>query len=441
VDELADPLIGKVLGGRYRIDTLLGTGAVGRVYAAEHVLMHKPLAVKILNAEHAKKPDVVARFEREATAAANIEHSNVVAAMDFGKLEDGTVYLALELVHGRNLRAEIAKGPLGVRRALHVARQLASGLAAAHARNIVHRDLRPENIVLVEKDGDPDFVKILDFGIAKLTDESGKNPLTKVGMVLGTFDYMAPEQALGKAVDGRADLYALGVVTYEMLAGACPFEGESASAILQLQLTKPAPSFAERVPGSGISPAVEALVMKLLAKDPAARPAFATAVAAQLGELMGKLPASATEGGKSPGIAPLHSRPTFLPTDPLPQFTFPPTVEESKKLAQEVQAALAAAPVVAPPVVAPPVVPPPVSDVVVSQAVEPGEALPSASTPTVRGSATVVAERVFVWIEDSLRLLPRFIRRPLRRAPTPVLAVGLFLLCALAIWLLARLIG
>jgi serine/threonine-protein kinase len=460
VSEQAESLVGKVLGGRYRIDTLLGSGAVGRVYAAEHVLMHKPLAVKVLHAEHAKSRDIVARFEREATAAANIDHANVVAAMDFGKLDDGTVYLALELVQGNNLRAEIAKGPLGVRRALHVARQVALGLAAAHARNIVHRDLKPENIVLVEKDGDPDFVKILDFGIAKLTDESGKNPLTKVGMVLGTFDYMAPEQALGKAVDGRADLYALGVVLYEMLSGVCPYEGESAAAILKLQLTKRAPSFAERAPGLAIPPAVEPLVIKLLEKEPKDRPAFAAAVAAQLAELMSSLPADAAAVGpagaaKSPPGAPRHNRPTFLPSDPLPQFTFPPTVEESRKLAQEVQAALASAPpppprrtpplasgIVARPdtAVAPAAAPSADASSVGKPALDPAGAAPSGLLPKLRAAVALGAEIVFAWIEDNRRLLPRFIRRPLRRVPTPALALGLFVLAVLALWVVARVV-
>ncbi|HEX6767191.1 MAG TPA: serine/threonine-protein kinase, partial [Polyangiaceae bacterium] len=281
-----DALLGSVLGGRYRLDVLLGSGAMGRVYRAEHTLMHKQLAVKVMHAEHTKNRELVARFEREATAAANIEHPNVVAATDFGKLDDGTVYLALELVQGKNLRAEIAKGPLEVRRALHIARQIARGLAAAHARNIVHRDLKPENVVLVEKDGDADFVKILDFGIAKLAPESGKSPLTKVGVVLGTLDYMAPEQALGQPVDQRADLYALGAVTYEMLCGACPYEGESSATILGLQMTKPPPSLRERAPSLGISAPVEALVMKLLAKERKDRPESAAAVVAELDRLV-----------------------------------------------------------------------------------------------------------------------------------------------------------
>jgi serine/threonine protein kinase len=440
-----DPLVGKVLGGRYRIDTLLGSGAVGRVYAAEHVLMRKPLAVKILHAEHAKDAAIVARFEREATAAANIDHANVVAALDFGKLEDGTVYLALELVQGTNLRAEIARGPLGVRRALHVARQIALGLAAAHARNIVHRDLRPENVILVEKDGDPDFVKVLDFGIAKLDDGSGKSPLTKVGVVLGTMDYMAPEQALGKAVDGRADLYALGVLTYEMLCGARPYEGESASAILQLQLTKPVPSLAERAPESGVSPEVEAFVMRLLAKEPKDRPAFAAAVATKLAELMASVSSGAagTPGAAAAGTgalgAPRIQRPTFLPTDPLPQFTFHPGVEESKKLAEAVKSALPSGPPPPPQRAVQPAPAPEAPRAPAAIASEPSKLdgpVPASGEARqgARGVSAVV-DWAGAWVDDHRRLLPRVIRRPLQRVPSPVLA-GVLLLVSLLTFIL-----
>src|SRR5262245_32430104 len=312
----SDALIGTVLGGRYRLEILLGGGSMGRIYRAEHVLMHKPLAVKVLNAEHTKNRELVARFEREATAAANIEHPNVVAATDFGKLEDGTVYLALELVQGKNLRAEIANGPLEVRRALRIARQIAAGLAAAHTCNIIHRDLKPENIVLVEKDGDADFVKILDFGVAKLAPESGKSPLTKVGAVLGTLDYMAPEQALGQEVDQRADLYALGAVLYEMLSGVCPYEGESSSAMLVEKLKKPPPSLRERAPTLAIPGAIEALVMKLLEKDKKDRPESAAFVVAELERLLTLAPKGSSAKGASAAPRPprpvaIHTRPTF----------------------------------------------------------------------------------------------------------------------------------
>jgi serine/threonine-protein kinase len=300
-----------------------------------------------MHREHTRNAELVARFEREATAAANIDHPNVALGMDFGKLADGTVYLALELVEGKNLRAEVAQGPLEVRRVLHIARQIAAGLAAAHGRTIVHRNLKPENVVLVDKDGDPDFVKILDFGMAKLEPESGKSPLTKVGVVLGTLDYMAPEQALGQAVDQRADLYALGAVVYELLSGVRPYEGESSAAILALQLSKPPPSLRERAPTFAIPGAVEALVMKLLAKEPKDRPQSAAAVVAELDRLTGwapkgAAPASSASAPRSPVAGAARNHPTFLPTDPLPAFTFPPLEEESKKLTAEVQKAVAA---------------------------------------------------------------------------------------------------
>src|SRR5690606_22759466 len=163
-----DSLLGTVLAERYRLDALLGEGGMGKVYAAQHVLMRKRLAVKVLHRQLTQVPEVVQRFEREALAAAHIDHPNVAAATDFGKLADGSVYLVLEFVEGRSLRDEIAEGPLPPRRALHIARQIASALQAAHQLSIVHRDLKPENVMLVEKAGDRDCVKVLDFGIAKV---------------------------------------------------------------------------------------------------------------------------------------------------------------------------------------------------------------------------------------------------------------------------------
>ncbi len=262
---------GTILGDRYRIDVLLGEGGMGRVYAAEHVLMRKRLAVKVLHRELTSVPDVVLRFEREAMAAAHIEHPNVAAATDFGKLPDGSVFLVLEYVQGKSLREEIAEGPMVVERALHIARQIGLALASAHELKIVHRDLKPENVMLVHKGGDPDFVKVLDFGIAKVpigeTEESVGKSITKAGMIFGTPEYMAPEQALGQNVDGRADLYALGVITYEMLSGVRPFTSHAEMGILGQQLANPPPSFAERAPGLAIPPQVEQLVLRLLAKE------------------------------------------------------------------------------------------------------------------------------------------------------------------------------
>ncbi|HEX3598207.1 MAG TPA: serine/threonine-protein kinase, partial [Polyangiaceae bacterium] len=164
----ASELIGSVLAGRYRVEKLLGEGGMGRVYLAEHVLMRKPVALKVLHPEMTVIPDVVARFEREAVAAARIDHANVAQAMDFGHLADGALYFVLEYVDGRSLRALLTEGALELDRALGVARQVASALVAAHHVGIVHRDLKPDNVMLVEQPDGTDRVKVLDFGIAKL---------------------------------------------------------------------------------------------------------------------------------------------------------------------------------------------------------------------------------------------------------------------------------
>lgn len=266
-----DPRVGTVLSERYRIDALVGEGGMGKVYRAEHVKMKKRLAVKVLHRELTSVPELVTRFEREAMAVANIEHPNVAAATDFGKLDDGCLFLVLEFVEGKNLRDEIAEGPMPLERALHIARQIAAGLGSAHAQGIVHRDLKPENVMLVQKGDNPDWVKVLDFGIAKVpigeVPTAAGQPITRAGMVFGTPEYMAPEQALGQAVDGRADLYALGVILFEMLAGVRPFSSANTVGLLGQQLAGLPPTLSERAPGSRVPPAVEQIVQRLLASD------------------------------------------------------------------------------------------------------------------------------------------------------------------------------
>ncbi|MET0794559.1 MAG: serine/threonine-protein kinase, partial [Polyangiaceae bacterium] len=328
-----DPRVGTLLADRYRIDALVGEGGMGKVYSAEHVLMRKRLAVKVLRRELTSVPEVVARFEREAMAAGNIEHPNVAAATDFGKLPDGAVFLVLEFVSGHSLRDEIARGAFQVDRALHVARQIASALSAAHAQGIVHRDLKPENVMLVEKGGDPDFVKVLDFGIAKvpLGDAAGGakagNPITKAGMVFGTPEYMSPEQALGQNVDGRADLYALGVMFFEMLSGVRPFSSQSSVGILGQQLSKPTPTFAERSPGLIVPPTVEQIVHKLLARDASDRFQTAPELSRAIDVLLAPIPGHGVyrytlADGSRPSLSDaetlLRIEPPLRPQDPVP---------------------------------------------------------------------------------------------------------------------------
>jgi serine/threonine protein kinase len=272
-----ESLVGVVLSGRYQINKLIGEGGMGAVYQAEHTHMRKRFAIKVLHPEMSRLSEVVARFEREAMAAAHIEHPNVAGATDFGKLEDGSFFLVLEYVEGKSLREAISEGRLELGRALRVARQIASALGRAHALGIVHRDLKPENVMLVTREGDPDFVKVLDFGIAKvpvgLTGEP-KTPgvaLTQVGMVYGTPEYMAPEQALGQPVDATADLYALGVILFEMITGKRPYDHESKVTLLGMHVTAPIPRMGDRAPGANVPPQIEAIVTRLLAKESTAR--------------------------------------------------------------------------------------------------------------------------------------------------------------------------
>ncbi len=293
-DAEIDDRFGIVLSERYRIGELLGTGGMGRVYAAEHVLMRKKLAVKVLHQELSSVPEIVTRFKREAMAAANIDHPNVAAATDFGKLEDGSVFLVLEYVKGVSLREVIDGGPLSQPRVLHIARQIASALASAHALDIVHRDLKPENVMLVRKGYDPDFVKVLDFGIAKvpiqeLSERGSLRPgqqITKIGMVFGTPEYMAPEQALGQPVDGRADLYALGVMMFEMLAGVRPYASSSQVGMLGQQLSMPVPRVADRAPGVEVAESIEELLQELLNKESSMRPESARLVVERLDQMI-----------------------------------------------------------------------------------------------------------------------------------------------------------
>jgi serine/threonine-protein kinase len=293
-------LVGVTISDRYKIERLLGEGGMGAVYQAEHVLMRKRMAIKVLHPEMTRLPEVVQRFEREAMAAAHIDHPHVVAATDFGKLDDGSFFLALEYVEGKSLRDVIGQGRLELGRALHIGRQMAAALSRAHQLKIVHRDLKPENVMLVERDGDTDFVKVLDFGIAKvqigeLTADNeksagpGQQILTQAGMVYGTPEYMAPEQALGQPVDHKVDLYALGCIMYEMLCGVRPFDADSKVALLGMQVTAPVPSMATKAPDANVPPEVEALVKRLLAKEASERLGDARELVENITGILGQL--------------------------------------------------------------------------------------------------------------------------------------------------------
>jgi serine/threonine-protein kinase len=251
--------------------------------------MRKSFALKVLHSSLVNSPEIVARFEREAIAAGSIDHPNVACATDFGRLPDGSFFLVLEFVRGRSLRDVLDAGALEPSRAVKIMRGIVAGVGAAHAKGIVHRDLKPENIMLVESDGDPDFVKVLDFGIAKVDPFASSGPasggvqLTAIGSVIGTPEYMAPEQALGEAVDVRSDMYSIGVIFYELLAGACPFVG-SAVSVLQRHVLEEPPAFSPEVTAQ-LDPRTVDIVRKLLAKQPQDRFDSLTSLGVQLAEI------------------------------------------------------------------------------------------------------------------------------------------------------------
>jgi serine/threonine-protein kinase len=274
---------GDVVGERYRVQARLGEGAMGVVYRVEHVHMRKSFALKVLDTEWAKTPEAFARFEREAVAAGSIASPHVAQATDFGQLADGSCFLVLEYVGGRTLRTILGRA-LPPERALGIARGIVAATKAAHAKGVVHRDLKPENIMLVDREGDPDFVKVLDFGLAKLVGAAAEAPssrlLTRQGAIVGTPRYMAPEQALGEAVDARADLYSIGVILYEMLTGNVPFDGDPQTVLRQLVVRDVPP-----LPGSvasAVGPRVEQMLGRALAKSPKARFASASELAVEL---------------------------------------------------------------------------------------------------------------------------------------------------------------
>lgn len=268
-----DALIGQTIADRYLVKSLLGEGGMGAVFLAEHVMMKKPVALKVLHGELSSNQEIVARFQREARAAAAINHPNICAATDFGRLDGGSgaFFLVMEYLDGRTLESVLrARKRLTPARAIHIVDQILSVLELAHSKGIVHRDLKPENVMLVDWDGQDDVVKIMDFGIASMRqgDEDEDTRLTRAGVAYGTPTYMSPEQVAGQQdIDGRADIYTLGAMFFEMLTGQPPFDGKSITALMSQHLTKAPPTMSEMPAAPQFAPELEAIVKKMLEKE------------------------------------------------------------------------------------------------------------------------------------------------------------------------------
>ncbi len=298
-------MLGEVLDGRYKIVELIGEGGMGRVYRAEQVRLQRSVAVKVLHQSWSNVPEVGRRFEREAIALARLDHPNCVAVQDFGRLNDGSLYLVMSYLRGALLRAALDATPFVTGRALHVARHVAAGLAHAHKAGIVHRDVKPENVMLVHHEGDPDFAKLFDFGLVKLLEpEPGADAkLTMIGQRFGTPAYMSPEQALGRPVDARSDLYSLTVVLYEMLTGRPLFAADDEESLLVMHAAKAPPSLAEGADGRGFPAALEELVRRGLGKKPEERPASADEYLAALDDCAAALaPARGSSASSPPSL-------------------------------------------------------------------------------------------------------------------------------------------
>lgn len=275
---LDDPFVGQVFAGRYAIEAFAGQGAMGRVYRARHTRMSKRFAVKIMFGDLASDATMRARFQSEAEAASRLDHPNVVSVVDFGDTVGGLVYMVMDFVEGESLARLIERsdGPMSEVRVRRLLRQIALGLQHAHERGLVHRDLKTDNVVVVDGEAG-EVARVIDFGIAMFSDAApGPAKLTAVGVVIGTPAYMSPEQACGEKIDHRSDLFSLGIVAYEMLAGKKPFDGHPFEMARQNIASTP-PRIQDRAPQAVVSPELEAIVFKLLAKDREGR--FATAQA------------------------------------------------------------------------------------------------------------------------------------------------------------------
>jgi serine/threonine protein kinase len=291
---VAQGWIGRTIDNRYRITELIGEGGMGSVFEAEHLNLHKDVAIKIIRPDYGADSEVAVRFAREAMATAQLEHPHVVSAIDYGTLPEGGAYLVMQLVRGRSLTEILElQGQLHWSKACELGAQVADAMSAANSLGIVHRDLKPDNIFVQPRKDGTDLVKVLDFGIARIRDQGRSAPagampaekLTQTGAIVGTPGYMAPEQAVGDKIDHRADLYALGVVLWETIVGRRLWDIGDMMTLIKTQLGKPAPRIREVVDDETIPKELDDLIAQLLSRSPADRPSQAGVVCDILNKL------------------------------------------------------------------------------------------------------------------------------------------------------------
>ena len=259
-----DPFVGKVIDGRYEIQARIGEGGMGVVYKARQTSIDRVIALKMLNSQMAGDPTWVQRFYNEAKACSRLQHPNTIRMFDFGQTSDGRLFMTMEFLDGISLREAVSKGPMAPQRVVKVLIQCCASLAEAHSIGIIHRDIKPDNVFLLNMAGSPDFVKLLDFSVAKLLE--GDRMKTQAGVVFGTPQYMSPEQGRGLPLDARSDLYALGILAFEMLTGNVPFNDDNPMTVIQMHLHGAVPPLPQSIPYS-----VQQIVRRALEKDASRR--------------------------------------------------------------------------------------------------------------------------------------------------------------------------
>ena len=327
----ASDLVGQVVADRYHVVKKLGEGGMGQVYLAEHVKMGRRSAIKVMNPAMVHDPDAVARFNREASNASRITHPNVCAIYDFGETPDGLIYLAMEFIEGEPLTDLLEReGALAVPRATAIFLQTADALQAAHDLGIVHRDLKPDNIMLSRKKGGGDTVKVVDFGIAKAVggDQAGQK-VTKTGLVVGTPEFMSPEQLSGDTLDGRSDLYSLALVFYRMLIGKLPFEATSVQETMIKRLTDEPTKLAEARPDLSFPPGLQPVLDTALARTPMERYQSVAKFAADVAAVTGRPTTGAVPHTRSRGDSEAKTQllaPISAASGPRKQWSLTPVV-------------------------------------------------------------------------------------------------------------------
>ena len=333
----SDPYIGQEIIGQFRIVQRIGKGGMGAVYKAEQPAMGRFVAVKILHRQLASRADLVTRFRREARAMSRLTHPNTARVFLYGQLDNGALYIVMEYLKGLNLH-QITKrqGPMALDRAARILIQTCGALEEAHNVGIVHRDLKPENILLTEQGGMKDFAKVLDFGLAKVHDVDlhSSSPLTQDGMVFGTPEFMSPEQAKGKTLDGRSDIYSLGVILYEMLTGKLPFDARNPTDYIRHHIKSPPIPVTQRVSDLYFPPQLDDVFARALQKDRKDRFQTAVDLARALEPFAGDVShmVRSSQPGSKPEPMPMTARPQESKgTSHRPEAEAPPETSDKKK--------------------------------------------------------------------------------------------------------------